>query len=205
MQILEYEKFRCLPSVYAQVVHVPCSPISPVMVALKALPPIHHDQNLYIVQCLPETYRRSGEPLSQCQINFLHLGTANIHAQRGYSQAQLTDPSAESTRCYIRIAKLPGKPQLVEVQVTNSSCSCVGRQISSRCTRAGWRRSSRKDVVNGYRDLCVTELLSPTRQVVGSLSLVSCLKNLGFICRSWGALRVWRYPCIGVCEVLCVL
>jgi hypothetical protein len=144
MKRVEYEKLDFLPSVYAHVVHVPCSPISPVMVALKALPPMHPDQNFYMVQCLPETYRQSGEPLLQCQINFLHLGPANIHVQRGYCQAQPTDPSAESTHCYIRIAKLPGIPQLGEVQVTNSSCSCVGRQISSRCTRAGWRRSSRK-------------------------------------------------------------
>jgi hypothetical protein len=34
-----------------------------------------------------------------------------------------------------------------------------------------------KDVVNGYRDLCVTELLSPIRQVVGSLSLVVLFKE----------------------------
>lgn len=36
----EVSPFMGLPSVYAHVVHVPCSPISPVIVALNALPPV---------------------------------------------------------------------------------------------------------------------------------------------------------------------
>jgi hypothetical protein len=48
--------------VYAHVVQVPCSPMSPVMVALKALPPVDEIRPRTIRQSGSEAYQRSDAP-----------------------------------------------------------------------------------------------------------------------------------------------
>jgi hypothetical protein len=110
-----------VPSVYAHVVHVPCSPISPVIVALKALPPIDQIRTLP----LPEIY--CDLPTIWC--TWLRLldrrhkhAQVHLHEPMEHFPVRREDLAAGSRRSRIRIESLPGRSQLGEVTASSAFC-----------------------------------------------------------------------------------